>query len=96
MDNQKTVVTDVKEFVEKYFEPRVLKVDGTGGLVIAPQGMNVVVIIVILRSCSFSIVRLAIIPGIPQPVPTSIGIKDFPESPNRRKTLSIINAMRAI
>lgn len=41
MDNQKTVVTDVKEFVEKYLEPRVLKVDGTGGLVIAPQGMSV-------------------------------------------------------
>lgn len=41
MDNQKTVITDVKELIEKYFEPRVLRVDGTGGLVIAPQGMNV-------------------------------------------------------
>ncbi len=41
MDNQNTVVTDVKEIVEKYFEPRVLPVEGTGGLVIAPQGMNI-------------------------------------------------------
>ena len=50
--------------------------------VFAPQGINVVVIIVILRSRSLSIVRLAMIPGIPQPVPTSIGMKDFPDNPN--------------
>lgn len=41
MDNQNTVVTDVKEIVEKYFEPRILPAEGTGGLVIAPQGMSV-------------------------------------------------------
>ena len=52
--------------------------------------------IVIFLSRSLSIVRLAIIPGIPQPVPTSIGINDLPESPKRRKTRSIIKAIRAI
>ena len=50
---------------------------------LAPQGIKVVVITVILRSRSLSIVRDAITPGIPQPVATSIGIKDLPESPNR-------------
>ena len=62
----------------------------------APQGMKVVVIIVIFLSLSLSIVREAIIPGTPQPVPTSIGINDLPESPNLRKILSIMNATRAI
>ena len=62
----------------------------------APHGINVVVIIVILRSRSFSIVREAIIPGTPQPVPISIGIKDLPESPNFLNILSITNAIRAI
>ena len=62
----------------------------------APQGIKVVVIIVILRSRSFSIVREAITPGTPQPVPMSIGIKDFPDSPNLRKIRSITNAIRAI
>ncbi len=62
----------------------------------APHGIKVVVIIVILRSRSFSIVLDAIIPGTPQPVPINIGIKDFPESPNLRKMRSIIKAMRAI
>ncbi len=46
----------------------------------APHGINVV-IMVILRSLSCSIVREAIIPGTPQPVPTSIGMKLFPERP---------------
>ena len=63
---------------------------------LAPHGMNVVVIIVILRSLSFSIVRDAITPGTPHPVPISIGINDFPERPNLRKILSIMNATRAI
>ena len=62
----------------------------------APQGINVVVIIVILRSLSFSIVREAIMPGTPHPVPIIIGIKDLPESPNLRKIRSIINATLAI
>ena len=62
----------------------------------ALQGMNVVVMTVILRSRSFSIVRDAMIPGTPQPVPISIGIKDFPDNPNLRKIRSMINATRAI
>ncbi len=62
----------------------------------APQGINVVVIIVIFRSRSFSIVREAIMPGTPQPVPISIGIKDLPERPNFLKILSMMKAIRAI
>ena len=63
---------------------------------LAPQGTNVVVIIVILRSRSFSIVLDAIIPGTPQPLPINIGMNDFPERPNFLKILSIINAILAI
>ena len=62
----------------------------------APQGTKVVVITVILRSLSFSMVREAITPGTPHPLPISIGIKDFPESPNLRKILSMINATLAM
>ena len=62
----------------------------------APHGINVVVIIVILRSLSLSIVLDAIIPGTPHPLPINIGINDFPERPNLRKILSIINATLAI
>ena len=62
----------------------------------ALHGINVVVIIVILRSRSLSIVLEAIIPGTPQPLPINIGINDLPESPNLRKILSIINATLAI
>ena len=62
----------------------------------APQGIKVVVMIVILRSLSFSIVREAMIPGTPQPVPISIGMKDLPERPNLRKIRSMINATRAM
>ena len=63
---------------------------------LAPQGINVVVIMVILRSLSFSIVLEAMIPGTPHPLPISIGMKDFPERPNLRKILSMIKATRAI
>ena len=62
----------------------------------APQGIKVVVIMVIFRSRSFSIVREAIMPGTPQPVPISIGIKDLPDRPNFRKIRSMTNAIRAI
>ena len=62
----------------------------------APQGINVVVIMVILRSLSFSIVLEAMTPGTPQPLPINIGMKDFPERPNLRKILSMIKATRAI
>ena len=62
----------------------------------APQGTKVVVIMVILRSRSFSMVREAMTPGTPQPVPISMGIKDLPERPNLRKIRSIIKAIRAM
>ena len=42
--------------------------------ILAPQGIKDVVIIVILRSLSFSIVREAIIPGTEQPDPISMEI----------------------
>lgn len=41
MDNQNTAVAEIKNFIEKYFEPKVLPVKGTEGLVIAPNGMNI-------------------------------------------------------
>ena len=63
---------------------------------LAPHGINVVVMTVIRRSFSFSIVREAMIPGTPQPVPTSIGMNDFPERPNFLKIRSIMKAIRAI
>ena len=62
----------------------------------APQGTNVVVMIVILRSRSFSIVLDAMIPGTPHPLPINIGMNDFPERPNFLKILSMINATLAI
>ena len=46
---------------------------------LAEQGMKVVSIIVILRSFSLSIVLVDMIPGTPQPVEISNGIKDLPE-----------------
>ena len=64
--------------------------------ILAPQGMKQVVIMVIRRSRSFSMVRDAITPGTPQPVPTSMGIKLLPDRPNLRKMRSIIKATRAI
>ena len=70
--------------------PAIIAMNGT----LAPHGMNVVVIIVIRLSRSFSIVRLAMIPGTPQPVPTSIGMNDLPERPNLRNTRSRTNAIR--
>ena len=69
--------------------PAIIAINGS----FAPQGINVVVIIVILRSRSFSIVLDAIMPGTPQPVPISTGIKDLPESPNLRKIRSSTNAI---
>ena len=63
---------------------------------LAPHGMNVVVMMVILRSRSFSIVLDAMIPGTPHPVPISIGMNDLPDRPNLLKIRSMINAIRAI
>ncbi len=62
----------------------------------APHGINGAVITVILRSFSFSIIFVAMIPGTLQPVHTSRGMNDFPDNPNFLKILSIIKATRAI
>ena len=72
--------------------PAIIAIKGT----FAPQGMKVVVMIVIRRSFSFSIVLDAMTPGTPQPIPISIGMKDLPERPNLRKIRSMMNAIRAI
>ena len=45
---------------------------------------------------SFSIVRVAMIPGTPHPEPIRNGMKLFPERPNLRKILSMINAILAM
>ena len=64
--------------------------------IFAPQGIKPVVMIVILRSRSCSIVREAIMPGTPQPVATSMGMKLLPLNPKRRKTRSMMKAIRAM
>ena len=64
--------------------------------ILAPQGINVVSIAVALLSLSSRIVRLAMIPGIPHPVPIMIGIIDLPESPTRLNTGSITTLTRAM
>ena len=51
---------------------------------------------VILRSRSCSMVREAMMPGTPQPVATSMGMKLLPLRPNRRKTRSMMKAIRAM
>ena len=72
--------------------PAIIEMNGT----LAPQGIKVVVIMVILRSRSFSMVREAMIPGTPQPVPISIGMKDLPERPNFLNIRSSTNAILAM
>ena len=62
----------------------------------APHGMNGVNIAVALRSLSLRIVRHAIIPGIAQPVPITIGITDLPERPTFLKIGSITTDTRAM
>ena len=57
--------------------------------------MKVAVIVVILRSRSFSMVRLDLDKaGTPQPVEISMGTKDLPERPNRLKIRSMTKAIR--
>lgn len=56
----------------------------------------VVVMMVMRRSGAFSMVREAMMAGTPQPEPISIGMKDFPDSPNLRKARSRMKAIRAI
>ena len=50
--------------------------------------------IVMRLSRSFSMVRLAMMPGTPQPMPMSMGMKLLPLSPNLRNTRSSTNAIR--
>ena len=72
--------------------PAIMAMNGT----FAPQGIKVVVMMVMRRSRSFSMVREAMIPGTPQPTPISIGMKDLPDRPNLRKIRSSTKAIRAI
>ena len=58
--------------------------------------MNVVVIIVIRRSVSVSMVRVAKIPGTPQPAEIKNGMKLLPDRPNLWKIRSIMKAIRAM
>ena len=62
----------------------------------APQGMKQVVMMVMRLSRSFSMVRLAMTAGTPQPEPMSMGMKLLPERPNLRKMRSMMKAMRAM
>ena len=62
----------------------------------APQGMKLVVMMVILLSLSFSIVLEAIIPGTLHPVPINIGMKDLPDRPNFLKILLRMQGTRTI
>ena len=62
--------------------------------IFAPQGMKPVVMTVILRSFSCSMVRLARMPGTPQPVATNMGMMDLPLRPNLRKMRSMMKATR--
>ena len=64
--------------------------------VFAPHGTNVARITVMRRARSFSMARAAITAGTPQPLPTSIGMNDLPESPKRRRRRSMMNATRAM
>ena len=62
--------------------------------IFAPQGIMVVVMIVMRRSFSFSIVLVDMTAGTPQPEAMSIGMKDLPDRPNLRKMRSMMNATR--
>ena len=72
--------------------PAIMEINGTFAL----HGMKVVVMMVMRRSRSFSMVREAMMPGTPQPTPISMGIKDLPDRPNRRKIRSSTKAILAI
>ena len=62
--------------------------------ILAEQLINGTSSIVIFRSRSEDRVRVAIIAGTEQPKPISIGTKLRPESPMRRRSLSMTNATR--
>ena len=63
---------------------------------LAPHGTKQVVMMVMRRSRSCSMVREAMTAGTPQPEPISIGMKDLPDRPNLRKIRSMMNATRAM
>ena len=63
---------------------------------LAEQGMKVQSMMVMRRSRWSSMVLVAMTAGTPQPLPTRIGMKDLPESPNFLKILSIMKATRAM
>ena len=62
----------------------------------APQLKNGITRIVAVRSLSSASVLVLIIAGTEQPKPIIIGINALPESPNFLKSLSRMNATRAI
>ena len=64
--------------------------------IFAPHGINGESIAVALRSRSFFIVRLAIIPGTAHPIVITNGITDFPERPTFLKIGSKTTATRLI
>ena len=64
--------------------------------IFAEQDMNGVSMMVSRRSRSFSSVRAAMIPGTEHPKPISIGTNDRPDSPVLCRSLSMINAARAM
>ena len=63
---------------------------------LAEHGMKVVVMTVRRRALSDSMVREAMMPGTPQPVPTIMGTKVLPDRPKRRKRRSRMKVTRAM
>ena len=64
--------------------------------ILAPHGMNGVNMAVARRSRSLRMVRLAITPGMAQPVPMTKGITDLPERPTFLKMGSSTTETRDI
>ena len=64
--------------------------------IFAPQGIIVVVMMVIRRSFSFSMVRAPMTAGTVQPKPIRRGMKALPDRPKWRRVRSITKAARAI
>ena len=62
--------------------------------IFAPHGIIVVVMMVMRRSISFSMVLVDMTAGTPQPDAMSIGMNDLPDRPNLRKMRSMMNATR--
>ena len=62
--------------------------------ILAPQGMKVVSMAVARRSRSLRMVRQAMTPGMPQPMPMTKGITDLPDRPTFLKMGSSTTATR--